>query len=330
LIRPPIPSDESQRLKTLRDLRLLDTPPEERFDRVTRLARQVFSTPIALVSLVDADRQWFKSSQGLDAAETPRDISFCGHAILDDKIMVVNDAVSDERFCDNPLVCGNPNIRFYAGYPLSAPDGSRVGTLCIIDDKPKEMSKEQLTLLRELGRMVEEELISADESTIDPTTGISNRNGLVAVADHLLALCKRKREPTTLLLFHLQNLQAFEDKHGRYEGDTMALELSHLLMAAFRDSDIVARVSLDVFGVLLADTDVDGAKEARRRFDKMLSARNRDSSRQHEIGTEVYTVTYDESRHENAEMLVREGEDRIVEALEQQFDDIAAIAGLSA
>ena len=330
MIKPAIPSDESRRLQTLRDLRLLDTPPEERFDRVTRLAKQLFSTPIALVSLVDADRQWFKSRQGLDAEETSRDISFCGHAILDDKIMVVNDAETDQRFCDNPLVCGDPGIRFYAGYPLAAPDGSRVGTLCIIDDKPKEISKEHLQLLRELGRMVEEELIAANDSTIDPTTGISNRNGFLAIADHLLSLCKRKRAPTTLLLFHLQDHNAFEDDHGRYEGDTMALELSHLLMAAFRESDIVARISLDTFGVLLADTDVNDANEARRRFDEALGARNRDSSRQHEIRTEVHTVTYEESQHEDAEKLLREGEARIVEAQEQQVAEIAASAGRGA
>ena len=330
MIKPAIPSDESKRLQTLRDLRLLDTPPEERFDRVTRLAKQIFSTPIALVSLVDADRQWFKSRQGLDAEETSRDISFCGHAILDDKIMVVNDAETDLRFCDNPLVCGDPSIRFYAGYPLAAPDGSRVGTLCIIDDKPKEMSNEQLQLLRELGRMVEEELIAANDSTIDAATGISNRNGFLAIADHLLSLCKRKREPTTLMLFHLHDLHSFEDNHGRYEGDTIAVELSHLLIAAFRESDIVARISLDTFCVLLADTNVDGAEEARRRFDETLGARNRDLSRQHEIGTEVYAVTYEEIQHENAEVLLQEGEARIVEAKEQQLAEIAASTGRGA
>lgn len=327
MIKPPIPSDESQRLKTLRDLRLLDTPPEERFDRVTRLARQVFSTPIALVSLVDADRQWFKSRQGLDATQTPREVSFCGHAILDDKIMVVNDAVIDERFCDNPLVCDNPNIRFYAGYPLAAPDGSRVGTLCIIDDKPKELSNEQLSLLRELGRMVEEELISADESTTDVTTSISNRNGFVSVADHLLALCKRKREPSTLLLFHMPKLMAFEAEHGRYEGDTMVLELAHLLMAAFRESDIVARIALDTFCVLLADTDINGAEEARRRFDETLGARNRDASRPHEISVDVHTVEYDESEHEDADTLLREAETQVIKAQQQQLADIEASAG---
>ncbi len=327
MIKPPIPSNESRRLQTLRDLRLLDTPPEERFDRVTRLAKQLFNTPIALVSLVDADRQWFKSRQGLEAAETARDISFCGHAILDDKIMIVNDAESDQRFCDNPLVCGDPNIRFYAGYPLAAPDGSRVGTLCIIDNQPKKITDEQLKLLRELGRMVEEELIEANDATIDPITEISNRNGFGAIANHLLSLCRRRSEPATLLLFHLHDLQTFEDEHGRYEGDTVAVELAHILLAVFRESDIIARISIDTFGVLLADTGADAAQEARRRFENALGARNRDASRKHEIRTDVHTVTYDENQHKDAEMLLRDGEEQIVEAQQQQ---LAASAGRSA
>jgi diguanylate cyclase (GGDEF)-like protein len=311
MIKPAIPSNESQRLKTLRDLRLLDTPPEERFDRVTRLAKRVFSTKIALVSIVDADRQWFKSRQGLDAEETGRDISFCGHAILDDKIMVVNDAESDERFCDNPLVCGDPNIRFYAGYPLAAPDGSRLGTLCIIDDKPKDLDDEQLQLLRELGRMVEEEMIAANDATIDPTTSISNRNGFLTIADNILPLCKRRQEPATLLMYHLNELCSLEDTHGRYEGDSVAVELAHLLLAGFRDSDIIARTSLDTFSVLLVSTDLERAEQVQSRFDNQLGERNRDASRRHELQVQVYTIPWDEDKHVSAEAFLRDAEEQI-------------------
>ncbi len=327
MIKPAIPSDESRRLQTLRNLRILDTPPEERFDRVTRLAKQVFSTSIALVSIVDADRQWFKSRQGLDAEQTDRDISFCGHAILDDKIMVVNDALTDQRFHDNPLVCGDPNIRFYAGYPLAAPDGSRVGTLCIIDDKPKDLSKEQLQILRELGRMVEEELIAADDSTVDPVTGISNRNGFIAVASHLLSLCKRKCDPATLLTFHLEDLHSLEQRHGRYQGDTTAVEAAHLLMASFRESDVVARISLDVFAVLLASTNLDGAEEVRNRFDRHLNHRNLDTSRLFEMRVQVDSVAYDEDRHKDPEMLLLDGEARIFGTQEEQPAQTAPNAG---
>lgn len=327
MIKPATPSNESQRLQTLRDLRLLDTPPEERFDRVTRLAKQVFGTPIALVSLIDADRQWFKSRQGLDAAETPRDISFCGHAILDDKIMVVNDAETDQRFCDNPLVCDNPNIRFYAGYPLAAPDGNRIGTLCIIDEKPREMSHEQLQMLRELGRMVEEELISANEATVDPVTRLSNRNGFLAIADHLLPLCKRTDQPASLMLFHLHHLETIEERHGRYEGDSVAVALAHLLSASFRESDIVARLSLDTFCVLLAETDLDTAANARLRFETRLSEYNRDSSHKHEMLVETGAIAYDKDIHAHAESLLRDAEIQFVEAQQKRHAEIMATAG---
>lgn len=327
MIKPAIPSNEARRIATLRGMGLLDTPPEERFDRVTRLAKQVFSTSIALVSLVDSDRQWFKSSQGLDATETPRDISFCGHAILSDKIMVVNDAVDDERFCDNPLVCGNPNIRFYAGYPLAAPDGSRVGTLCIIDDKPREISSEQLVLLRELGRMVEEELITADGSTSDPVTGLSNRNGLLLIADHLLSMCKRTEQPATLLMYHLQNLQDIEEQSGRPEGDAVAVELAHMLMANFRNSDVVARLSLDLFCVLLAGTDLDSVDTARYRFEEQLSARNRDCGERDELHVDAHAVTFKEGRHSDAQALLQDAEGRILEAQEDAEAETTATAG---
>lgn len=156
---PPIPADEPARQAALDALKLLDTPPEQRFDRLTRIAQRHFNVPIALVSLVDRDRQWFKSKQGLEAAETGRDISFCGHAILSDDIFCVPDALEDPHFADNPLVTGGPRIRFYAGAPLHAPDGSRVGTLCIIDDKPRHLSEDDFATLRDLAGIVETEMV---------------------------------------------------------------------------------------------------------------------------------------------------------------------------
>ena len=131
MIAAPIPNDDTERLAALHALDLLDTPPEERFDRITRLLTLVMRVPMAFLSLVDADRQWFKASCGLSTPQTPRAVSFCGHAILSDEAMVVPDAVEDERFRDNPLVTGEPHIRFYAGQPLHGPGGHKVGTLCI-------------------------------------------------------------------------------------------------------------------------------------------------------------------------------------------------------
>jgi len=155
---PAIPEDEEARLAALQALEVLDTPPEARFDRVTRIARDLFDVPIALVSLVDSDRQWFKSCQGLDATETPRSISFCGHAILGDDIFCVPDALEDPRFADNPLVTGPPEIRFYAGAPLKLENGRRVGTLCIIDRRPRSLDAVQRRHLRDLADWVQDEL----------------------------------------------------------------------------------------------------------------------------------------------------------------------------
>ena len=135
----PIPFEENQRLAALYDYDVLDTPAEACFDRITRLAANHFAVPIALISLVDPVRQWFKSRVGLDASETPREISFCGHAILNDDVMQVEDATLDPRFADNPLVTAAPHIRFYAGAPLIAPGGFRLGTLCIIDRRARSL-----------------------------------------------------------------------------------------------------------------------------------------------------------------------------------------------
>jgi len=159
---PAIPENEPQRLQALHGRALLDTPAEERFDRLTRLARNMLGIRIALVSLVDTDRQWFKSRQGLDACETGRDISFCGHAILDDAIFEITDARLDPRFADNPLVTGPPHIRFYAGAPLATVDGYRIGTLCIIDDQPRQLTAAERSALRDLADCVEAEINQID------------------------------------------------------------------------------------------------------------------------------------------------------------------------
>jgi len=160
---PLIPDNEAPRLQALRVRGLLDSPAEERFDRLTRLAQRLFGVQIALVSLIDAQRQWFKSRQGLDVCETARDISFCGHAILSPDLFVVPDASVDPRFADNPLVLGPPGIRFYAGAPLSSADGYRLGTLCIIDSTPRTFGETERLMLRDLADLVETEINLLDQ-----------------------------------------------------------------------------------------------------------------------------------------------------------------------
>ena len=145
---------ESDRLQALRQYSILDTPSEQVYDDITSLAAFICDVPIALISLIDADRQWFKSKVGLEVSETSRDISFCAHAILDNRIMVVRDALYDERFANNDLVTCAPNIRFYAGVPLITADGYPLGTLCVIDHQPRDLSPAQTKTLEALARQV--------------------------------------------------------------------------------------------------------------------------------------------------------------------------------
>lgn len=150
----PIPADEAGRVRALHEYGVLDTEAEEAFDDQVLLAAQLCQTPIALISLVDSERQWFKARVGLETRETPRHISFCGHAILRDELFVVEDAARDPRFRGNPLVCGGPRLRFYAGAPLTTHSGHRVGTLCVLDQLPRRLDAEQSRGLRALARQV--------------------------------------------------------------------------------------------------------------------------------------------------------------------------------
>ena len=155
MIPAELPADEAERLEALRAYDVLDTPPEQAFDDLTQLAARFCGVPISLVSLVDVHRQWFKSHVGLEATETPRELAFCGHAILKpEDVLIVEDAHLDERFHDNPLVTQDPNVRFYAGAPLLTPDGRAIGTLCVIGQEPHRLSEDQVLMLRVLARQV--------------------------------------------------------------------------------------------------------------------------------------------------------------------------------
>ena len=160
MLKAPIPPDEEQRMNTLREYKVLDTPPEAVYDDIAHVCAGVCDTPIALITLIDGTRNWFKARVGVDEelTESPRDISFCGHAILREEIFEVTDAVLDERFTDNPLVAEAPHIRYYAGAPLITPDGYKLGTICAIDVRPRRLSEAQRDTLTALSRLVMRQL----------------------------------------------------------------------------------------------------------------------------------------------------------------------------
>jgi len=185
MIASPIPANEVQRLADLHALRILDTPPEERFDRIVRLAARVFDVPIAYIALVDAERQWFKAKCGLKTDSTGRDISFCGHAIVSDGPLIIPDSHLDVRFHDNPLVVNPPHVRFYAGHPLRGPTGQGVGTLCLASPVPRDMSRAELAVFAELASLAEHELnmvelIEAQRELIETKDALLHAQGRLA------------------------------------------------------------------------------------------------------------------------------------------------------
>src|SRR4029453_16256729 len=157
-MRAALPADEEERLEALHELEILDTDPQSEFDDLALIASEIFGTPVAGISLIDRDRQWFKSAVGFQAKETPRDVAFCPHATLQRNLLIVSDALDDPRFSTNPLVKIDPKIRFYAGAPLRTSDGHAVGTICVIDRTPRQLTEQQENALRALSRQVEAQI----------------------------------------------------------------------------------------------------------------------------------------------------------------------------
>lgn len=281
---PRLPENEQQRLEKLKDLNILDTEPEERFDRITRLAKRLLNVPIALVSLIDVNRQWFKSCQGLNVRETSRKISFCGHAILEEDIFIIPDATKDERFLDNPLVTGEPNIRFYAGYPLKySNDNTKLGTLCVIDVVPRNLNDEEIQALMDLGAMVEQELSSNRNATTDELTKISNRRGFMELAELSMRLHSTIDSEATLILLDLNRFKYINDNFGHAEGDKALKAFTQMMMASFRKSDIMARLGGDEFVILLNNSNVVDAQQVIDNFKEVVRLYNMESNSDYEL-----------------------------------------------
>ena len=191
-MKAALPENETERLEALREYRILDTGAEQAYDDITTLAAYLCEVPIALISLVDESRQWFKSKLGLNRQETPRDVAFCAHAILQSEPLIVRDALKDTRFADSALVTRAPNIRFYAGFPLASPEGYTLGTLCAIDRKPRQLTAKQKTAMQALARQVMAllELRRVSTRMADALEKVKMLHGLLPIC----AWCKRIRD----------------------------------------------------------------------------------------------------------------------------------------
>ena len=310
---PENPANEPQRLAALHSLGILDTPGDERFDRITRIAKALFNVPIALVSLVDENRQWFKSKQGLEATETPREISFCGHAILGSGVFVVNDTLEDERFADNPLVSANPHIRFYAGCPLQLGRDLTLGTLCIIDTQPREFSRQDAQLLGDLARQVEAELKALQAATIDELTGITNRRGFIELGDRAVDYSRRHSVPLSLVFMDLDCFKKINDDHGHATGDLALQKFSALLTQSCRSSDLPARVGGDEFTLLLANATATEANAVITHVQNRVDAFNQSDAAEFKITASFGSCEFDPQRHNDLSALLAEADKAMYE-----------------
>ena len=262
---------ESERLSALDSFQILDTPPEERFDRLTRLASKLFGVPIALVSLVDAERQWFKSKVGLCADETPRELAFCHHTIAQDSVMVVPDASDDPRFMRNPFVAGDPLIRFYAGAPLKDRDGYNLGTLCIIDREPRNFEAEQCGLLSDLAALVVTEMELRRQDFLDRLTGTFNRRRFLEVALEEVLRARRYGQELSLVVADIDQLKQINDRYGYDAGDQVLMNIAALCRHMLRRQDYIGRLDGEEFGWLLPHTGPAGAGEIAARISQVAS-----------------------------------------------------------
>ncbi len=276
----PIPSFDGERLEALSRYSILDTDVEEVFDRITIMAKSLFNVPIAVISLVDKERQWFKSIQGLDARETPRDQAFCSYAILQPDVLVVEDATQDPRFADNPLVLSDPMIRFYAGAQLVTHDGHRLGTLCIIDKSPRQFLDTDARMLKDLATMamneIELRIASANDYkrkqfvTRDKLTDAYNSRTFRKLFAAECARAQGRRTPLSLAIFHIDHLQSLGDLKATPAVECVVKSFRETCNGVSRPGDILARVSADGFTLLMPNTKSESAEIVVRRILKRV------------------------------------------------------------
>jgi diguanylate cyclase (GGDEF)-like protein len=267
-------NDEPGRLAALRRYDVLDSAPEAPFDKVTGLIKTILDVPIALISLVDENRQWFKSCIGLDVAETGRDVSFCDYTIQSRAPLIIPDAARDPRFAENPLVLGPPNISSYAGVPLETPDGYNIGSLCVIDIVPREFAGKQIDILKRFAGIVVDELELRRLAQVDGLTGAVSRRAFLLEAEKAISVFIRHQRPSALVMLDVDHFKRVNDAHGHPAGDAVLRAIGGCLAGMARPNDVVGRLGGEEFAVLLNDTGLEEARVAAERYRAALEGLN--------------------------------------------------------
>ncbi|MFG6090642.1 sensor domain-containing diguanylate cyclase [Enterobacter soli] len=302
---------EENRLFALYALGILDTESEERFDRLTRIAGKLFNVPVSLISLIDKDRQWFKSSRGIDIRSTPRTESFCTYVVEDAGPLIVKDAQKDPRFENNTLVKGIPYIRFYAGYPVKLPDGEIAGSICIIDTKPRNFSADELSLLRDLAEIVEDEFRIMNMATTDSLTALSNRRLFSLITKETLKKSCKRKKVFCVVIIDLNDFKPINDTYGHAEGNQALINFSEILENSSPENSLVARIGGDEFGVLLPYSTIQQANEFINQLSEMLIKHNINADKPYQLTFSAGVVEYDEKVHHDYAAIMRDADEKM-------------------
>ncbi len=258
--------DEFGRMAALHRYEILDTPREAPFDRITGLVRAVLNVPISTLSLIDADRQWYKSCVGMESSILPREVSFCTHTIQSRAPLCVPDTLEDPRFAQYPSVIGEPFIRSYLGIPLATPDGYNLGALCALDVQPRNFSDGQIEVMKSFAALAENELELRRIAQIDSLTGVATRRSFLLEVEKTIAKFVRREQPAALLTLDIDHFKRINDTYGHPIGDTVLRTVSSRLEAALRKEDLLGRLGGEEFGILLAETELHQAIQAGERL----------------------------------------------------------------
>lgn len=259
-------ASEGARLEALAHYEILDTPSEPVFDRIARLIQNIFDTPIAMVTLIDGHRQWYKAGFGLANSEVPLSQTFCRYLLIDSKTLVIPDATRDDRVSQNPMVTGEPHIRFYAGAPLITPDGHTIGTVCAIDTKPRELTSRETEILADLGRLAMDAMELRRLASIDQLTTSLSRRAFLEAGRSLFALARRHGETLSAIAIDLDHFKSINDTYGHATGDAVLRTVAQACRRTLGDADLFGRMGGEEFVALLPQTNAAGALETAERL----------------------------------------------------------------
>jgi diguanylate cyclase (GGDEF)-like protein len=306
---PEIPPNEEQRLKEVHSLTVIHSSPEERFERLTRLAKRLFKVPISVICFIGKDFVWVKPQEEFNLPPVAREFSFCGHSILSEDIMVVENALLDERFHDNPSVVDPPNIRFYVGCPIHSPGGAKVGTLCLLDNQPRAFIEDDMSALKDLALMVESEIADFQVATTDELTQISNRRGFMRLAQMVLDYSVIHQRKLSIAFMDLDKFKQINDQLGHKEGDNALIDFADGMKAVFRGSDLFARLGGDEFVVLFSDSSKEQAEAIIERLRSYLLEQSSLFERPYQIEFSVGIIECVPSQSSSIELLLKQSDE---------------------